>query len=175
MDSTTRRITSRLSISMSITGRSLPYPARRDARKGEGPDTIWKGWKNTLTIPRGRPYRLQRSGRNPGLYRRIQTGLDHYKTMQCFAGLTLDCLYDKRGIGGFPKDHVPAQRAKAASLTRPAFAPDWLFRMGMHTFFAVGSVLKWKYSIEVYRVNYRGIDFCSRIAPATTNRRDIWI
>jgi hypothetical protein len=64
--------------------------------------------------------------------------------MQCFAGLTVDCLYDKRGLVDVPKIMFLLRRANATSLTRPAFAPDWLFRMGMYTFFAVGSVLKWE-------------------------------
>jgi hypothetical protein len=42
------------------------------------------------------------------------------------------------------------RRANAASLTRPAFAPDWLFGLGMSTFFVIGSVLKWETLYKKY-------------------------
>ena len=77
-------------------------------------------------------------------------GLDHYKTMQCFAGLTLDCDYDKRGLVNIAKIMFMLKKVNALSLTRPAFAPDWLFRLGMSTFFAVGSVLKWEDIYQKY-------------------------
>jgi len=47
-------------------------------------------------------------------------------------------------------------------LTRPAFAPDWLFRLGMQTFFTMGSVLKW----EAY---YKKYDHLSTTVPAAGN------
>jgi hypothetical protein len=42
------------------------------------------------------------------------------------------------------------KKGNASSLTRPAFAPDWLFRLGMSTFFALGSVLKWEALYKKY-------------------------
>ena len=77
-------------------------------------------------------------------------GLDHYKTMQCFAGLTLDCLYDKRGLVDIPKIMFLLKKANARSLTRPAFAPAWLFQVGMHAFFTLGSLLKWEALYQKY-------------------------
>lgn len=77
-------------------------------------------------------------------------GLDHYKTMQCFAGLTLDCDYDKRGLVNFAKVLFMLKRVNALSITRPAFAPDWLFQLGMNTFFVMGSILKWEMYYEKY-------------------------
>ena len=70
--------------------------------------------------------------------------------MQCFGGLTLDCNYDKRGLVNVPKIMFMLKKVNALSLTRPAFAPDWLFRLGMNTFFAIGSILKWEAYFERY-------------------------
>ena len=77
-------------------------------------------------------------------------GLDHYKTMQCFAGLTIDCDYDRRGLVNAAKIMFMLKTCNALSLTRPAFAPEWLFRLGMHTFLAIGSVLKWETLYKKY-------------------------
>jgi quercetin dioxygenase-like cupin family protein len=71
-------------------------------------------------------------------------GLDHYTTMQCFAGLTLDGEIDRRGLVDIPKIMYLLRRGKILSLPRPAFAPDLLFRFGMEFFYAVGSVLGWE-------------------------------
>jgi quercetin dioxygenase-like cupin family protein len=71
-------------------------------------------------------------------------GLDHYTTMQCFAGLTMDGYLDKRGLVSIPKILYLLKRFEALSLPRPAFAPEWMFRLGMETFFVIGSVLGWE-------------------------------
>ena len=61
-------------------------------------------------------------------------GLDHYTTMQCFAGLTLDGQVDRRGLVNIPKIMYLLKRANAESLPRPAFAPDFAFHLGMEFF-----------------------------------------
>jgi len=71
-------------------------------------------------------------------------GLDHYTTMQCFAGLTLDGEIDSRGLVNIPKIMFLLKRGNILSLPRPAFAPDMLFHLGMNFFYAVGSVLGWE-------------------------------
>jgi quercetin dioxygenase-like cupin family protein len=77
-------------------------------------------------------------------------GLDHYKTMQCFAGLTLDCDYDRRGLVNVSKIMFMMKKANTRSLTRPAFAPEWLFLFGMNLFFVVGSMLQWETLYKKY-------------------------
>jgi quercetin dioxygenase-like cupin family protein len=77
-------------------------------------------------------------------------GLDHYKTMQCFAGLTLDCDYDRKGLVNVAKVGYMLKKINAQSLTRPAFAPEWLFLLGMNVFFAVGTILKWERLYKKY-------------------------
>ena len=105
----------------------------------------------TLTIPRGAPHIAFNDREEPLVcVVEYKPGLDHYKTMQCFAGLTLDCAYDRRGLVNVPKIMFMLKRANALSLTRPAFAPDWLFRLGMHVFFTIGSVLRWETLYEKY-------------------------
>jgi homogentisate 1,2-dioxygenase len=104
-------------------------------------------------IPRGTPHIAFNDKDEPLVcIVEYKPGLDHYKTMQCFAGLTLDCLYDRRGLVNVPKIMFLLKRVNALSLTRPAFAPDWLFRLGMSTFFVMGSILKW----ETYHEKYTG-------------------
>jgi len=71
-------------------------------------------------------------------------GLDLYKTLQCFAGLTVDGNYDKRGMVNAPRIMYMLRKAGAQSLTRPSFAPDWLFRLGMEAFYVLGSMLGWE-------------------------------
>jgi quercetin dioxygenase-like cupin family protein len=106
---------------------------------------------DTLTIPRGTRHIAFNDGKEPLVcIVEYKPGLDHYKTMQCFAGLTLDCDYDKRGLVNIAKIMFMLKKVNAMSLTRPAFAPDWLFRLGMSTFFAVGSVLKWENIYQKY-------------------------
>ena len=70
-------------------------------------------------------------------------GLDHYTTMQCFAGLTLDGEVDSRGLVNIPKIMYLLKKGNILSLPRPAFAPDLAFRFGMNFFYAVGSLLGW--------------------------------
>jgi quercetin dioxygenase-like cupin family protein len=107
----------------------------------------------TLRIPRGTRH-IAFNDRDEPLVCVVEyrPGLDHYKTMQCFAGLTLDCNYDKHGLVNVPKIMFMLKKADALSLTRPSFAPDWLFHMGMNVFFVIGSVLGW----ETFYKNYTG-------------------
>jgi quercetin dioxygenase-like cupin family protein len=71
-------------------------------------------------------------------------GLDHYKSMQCFAGLTLDSQINSQGMVNIPKIMYLLKRMKARSLPRPAFAPEWLFRLGMDLFFIIGAMAGWE-------------------------------
>lgn len=71
-------------------------------------------------------------------------GLDHYTTMQCFAGLTMDGYIDNRGLVSIPRILYLLKRFEALSLPRPAFAPEWMFRLGMETFFVIGTMLGWE-------------------------------
>ena len=106
---------------------------------------------DTLTIPRGTRHIAFNDKEVPLVcivdYR---PGLDHYKTMQCFAGLTLDCNYDRRGLVNVPKIMFMLKKANAQSLTRPAYAPELLFLFGMNICFTVGSVLKWETLYKKY-------------------------
>jgi quercetin dioxygenase-like cupin family protein len=71
-------------------------------------------------------------------------GLDHYTTMQCFAGLTLDHDLDARGMVNVPKIMYLLRRANAQSLPRPAFVPPSMFRLGMEFFFRLGTLMGWQ-------------------------------
>lgn len=71
-------------------------------------------------------------------------GLDHYTTMQCFAGLTLDGEIDRRGLVNIPKIMYLLKKGHILSLPRPAFTPDFAFRFGMHLFYVIGSALGWE-------------------------------
>ena len=99
---------------------------------------------DTLTIARGARHIAFNDKDEPLIcIVEYKPGLDHYQTMQCFAGLTLDCLYDKRGLVDVPKIMFMLKRINAQSLTRPASAPAWLFHFGMSAFYAIGSILHW--------------------------------
>jgi hypothetical protein len=63
--------------------------------------------------------------------------------MQCFAGLTIDCDYNKRGLVNVAKVGYMLKKAQALSLTRPAFAHEILFRFGTNVFFMIGTMLGW--------------------------------
>ena len=106
---------------------------------------------DVLTIPRGTRH-IAFNDRDEALVCVVdyKPGLDHYKTMQCFAGLTLDCDYDRRGLVNVDKIMYMLKSCNALSLTRPAFAPDWLFRLGMNAFYVIGSILKWETLYKKY-------------------------
>jgi quercetin dioxygenase-like cupin family protein len=106
---------------------------------------------DTVTIPRGTRH-IAFNDRPEALICIVdyKPGLDHYLTMQCFAGLTLDCDFDKRGLVNVPKILYMLKKANAQSLTRPAFTPQWLYQFGMNIFFAAGSVLKWESLYQKY-------------------------
>lgn len=77
-------------------------------------------------------------------------GLDHYTTMQCFAGLTLDGRIDRRGLVHIPRIMYLLKRGNILSLPRPAFAPEFAFRFGMEFFYVVGSILGWEALYKKY-------------------------
>jgi len=77
-------------------------------------------------------------------------GLDHYTTMQCFAGLTMDGFIDNRGLVNIPRIMYLLKRFEALSLPCPAFAPEWMFRFGMEFFYRVGMVLGWESLYKKY-------------------------
>lgn len=104
-----------------------------------------------VIVPRGTPHIAFNDREKPLVcIVEYKPGLDQYKTMQCFAGLTLDCDYDNHGLVNVAKIMFMLKRVSALSLTRPAFAPDWLFRLGMHAFFVIGSVLQWESLYKKY-------------------------
>ena len=106
---------------------------------------------DTLIIPRGTRHIAFNDKEQPLVcIVDYKPGLDHYRTMQCFAGLTLDCDYDRRGLVNVAKVGYMLKKANAQSLTRPAFVPLWLFRFGMILFFVVGSLLKWETLYKKY-------------------------
>jgi quercetin dioxygenase-like cupin family protein len=106
---------------------------------------------DVLTIPRGTRH-IAFNDKDEPLVCIVdyKPGLDHYKTMQCFAGLTLDCDYDRRGLVNVARIMFMLKTCNALSITRPAFAPDWLFRLGMDVFYAIGSILKWQRLYQKY-------------------------
>jgi mannose-6-phosphate isomerase-like protein (cupin superfamily) len=105
----------------------------------------------TLTIPRGTRH-IAFNDRDEPLACIVdyRPGLDHYKTMQCFAGLTIDRDYDRRGLVNVPRVMYMLATCNAQSITRPAFAPDWMFRLGMNFFYAMGSILRWEALYKKY-------------------------
>lgn len=100
---------------------------------------------DTLTIPRGTRHIAYNDKDQPLIcIVEYKPGLDHYTTMQCFAGLTLDNDFDKRGLVNIPKIMYLLKRGSILSLPRPAFAPEWMFRMGMDIFYTIGTILGWE-------------------------------
>lgn len=71
-------------------------------------------------------------------------GLDHYTTMQCFAGLTLDGMIDGKGLVDIPKIMYLLKRADVLSPPRPAFVPDMFFRWGLNAFYLLGRIMGWE-------------------------------
>jgi len=100
---------------------------------------------DVLTVPRGTRH-IAFNDRDDPLVCIVEykPGLDHYTTMQCFAGLTLDGEYDRRGLVNIPKIMYLLRRANALSLPRPAFVPYWMFRLGMEFFYKLGTTMGWE-------------------------------
>lgn len=105
----------------------------------------------TVTAPRGIRH-IAYNDRDVPLVCTVEytPGLDHYTTMQCFAGLTLDGEIDSRGLVNVPKIMYLLKKGNVRSLPRPAIVPDPAFRLGMNFFYVVGSVLGWKSLFKKY-------------------------
>ena len=100
---------------------------------------------DTLRIPRGTRH-IAFNDKDVPLVCIVEyrPGLDHYTTMQCFAGLTLDGAIDRRGLVSIPKIMYLLKKGNILSLPRPAFAPELLFHLGMNFFYAIGTMLGWE-------------------------------
>lgn len=106
---------------------------------------------DTLCVPRGARHIAYNDCDEPLVcIVEYKPGLDHYKTMQCFAGLTLENEMDKRGLVNIPKIMYLLRRTQAQSLPRPAFVPEPIFRLGMEFFFVIGSITGWERLYEKY-------------------------
>jgi len=106
---------------------------------------------DTVTAPRGIRH-IAYNDRDVPLVCTVEytPGLDHYTTMQCFAGLTLDGKIDRRGLVNIPKIMYLLKKGNVLSLPRPAFVSDRAFRLGMDFYYVVGSVLGWKSLFKKY-------------------------
>lgn len=106
---------------------------------------------DTLTVSRGTKHISYNDKSEPLVcIVEYKPGLDHYTTMQCFAGLTTDGFIDKKGLVNIPRIMYLLKRFEALSLPRPAFAPEWMFRLGMETFFVLGTMLGWESLYKKY-------------------------
>jgi len=111
--------------------------------KINGKNTIGKAG-DIVTIPQGTKHIAFNDKEEPLVcIVEYKPGLDHYITMQCFAGLTIDKYYDKTGLVNIPKIMFMLRKANAQSLTHPAFASEWLFRLGMNAFYLLGLGMGW--------------------------------
>ena len=106
---------------------------------------------DTLCVPRGARH-IACNDRDEPLVCIVEykPGLDHYTTMQCFAGLTLDGYIDKRGLVNIPRIMYLLKRNGAASLPRPSFVPELFFRWGMQVFYVYGTLMGWESLYERY-------------------------
>lgn len=118
---------------------------RGEMRAKIGKEEIYVKSGDVVTAPRGVNH-IAYNDKDEALVCIVEykPGLDHYTTMQCFAGLTVDKDFDRRGLVNIPKMLYLLKRADALSLPRPAFAPEWMFHLGMEFFYRVGSVLGWE-------------------------------
>jgi hypothetical protein len=100
---------------------------------------------DVIAVPRGSKH-IASNGSSEKLVCTVEykPGLDHYTTMQCFAGLTLDRDLDRRGLVNIPKIMYLLRRADARSLPRPAFLPDLVFGLAMNFFFVYGRFAGWE-------------------------------
>jgi hypothetical protein len=106
---------------------------------------------NTVVVPRGVRHIAYNDKPEPLVcHVDYRPGLDHYRAMQCFAGLTLDGKIDRRGLVSIPKIMYLLKKGNILSLPRPAFAPDPLFRLGMSFFYVIGSVMGWEVLYQRY-------------------------
>lgn len=106
---------------------------------------------DTVIVPRGtRHIAFNDKAKSLVCIVEYKPGLDHYKTMQCFAGLTFDCDYDKRGLVNVPKILFMLKKVNARSLTRPGFVPDLFFQLGLFACLGIGSVAGWNVLYQKY-------------------------
>lgn len=77
-------------------------------------------------------------------------GLDHYKWMQCFAGITMDNYLDKKGGINIPKAGYCLKKMKAKCMTRPTAIPAPVFNLSLNVFYLMGIIAGWKRLFEKY-------------------------
>jgi hypothetical protein len=100
---------------------------------------------DTLTVPRGARHIAYNDKNEPLVCTVVyRPGLDHYTTMQCFAGLTLDGYLDGRGLVSIPRILYLLKRANVTSLPRPSLVPEAVFRLGMQVFYLIGKSMGWE-------------------------------
>jgi quercetin dioxygenase-like cupin family protein len=77
-------------------------------------------------------------------------GLDHYKWMQCFAGITLDNYLDKKGGLSIPKAGYCLKKMKAKCITRPTSIPAPVFNLSFKIFYLIGTISGWDKLFKKY-------------------------
>jgi mannose-6-phosphate isomerase-like protein (cupin superfamily) len=77
-------------------------------------------------------------------------GLDHYKWMQCFAGITIDNYTDKKGGINIPKAGYCLKKMKAKCMTRPTVIPAPVFNFSLAIFYLMGTIAGWNRLFKKY-------------------------
>lgn len=105
----------------------------------------------TVIVKRGSRH-IGRNEKNEALVCVVEykPGLDCYTAFQCFAGLTIDNDMTRDGIPNPMKMLYFLRRMNAQTLARPAFIPDFLFKLLMETFYVIGTVAGWEKLYKKY-------------------------
>ena len=109
----------------------------------------------TLHIPRGTKHVAFNDTAEPlTCIIEYTPGLDVFKSFQCFGGLTLD--NDHGHLYGF---HVPKmmyfmKKLDIEALVRPAFVPNFFFRLGLTASLVVGNLMGWEEQCRRYTEGY---------------------
>ncbi len=74
----------------------------------------------------------------------FRPGLDTLTGFQCFAGLTIDGEYDKKGRISVPKMGFFLKYMDCQAMTRPTNIPAPLFGIALNAFYIVGRFKGWK-------------------------------
>jgi quercetin dioxygenase-like cupin family protein len=75
---------------------------------------------------------------------KYKPALDYYRFFQCFAGLTIDGRYDKKGAVNVPRMCYFMKKMKTRSLARPTSIPAPIFRLAVSVCYLYGRLAGWK-------------------------------
>lgn len=118
--------------------------------KIDGVEVIGKAG-DTIVVPKGKAH-LASNNKSELLSCIVEyrPGLDNYTFFQCFAGLTIDKDYDRKGQINIPKMLYFTKLMNAQCIARPTSIPAPMFYLAIELCYLIGKFAGWKETFYKY-------------------------